>query len=267
MCLAADVLGLQHFGLAMPTLEEIFLRVTTAGGATPDADPAAANGVSQANGHTSPATSGTESVAGMDSSGGGKQTNGPAEQQSSGANANSNTLDIRDVSATLQNLPATTNGHASGHANGHAIESSSEPAGNGYTDKHSHSKVMPAANGLHSQRQKPSPKLPEAPSWARASRAAAARLTEQRRPGSRALVAFREMFRKRALIASRDKKGAVFTLLLPVIAVAFVLVRARLPTASIPRTLNPHVCIPFSPCACRFVRSETIMKSLCRFSG
>lgn len=36
--------------------------------------------------------------------------------------------------------------------------------------------------------------------------------------------AFREMLRKRALTASRDVRGAVFTLLLPILAVAAVLV-------------------------------------------
>ncbi len=160
-------------------------------------------------------------------SGGGKQANGHAEPQSSGPLADSIAqFDTKDVTATVQNPPAATHGHAKGQANGHVNNSASEPAGNGYANNNGDGKGVPATNGLHGQRRKPSAKLREAPKRAGASRAAAAGLTEQRGPWSRASVAFREMFRKRALIASRDKKGAVFTLLLPVLAVAFVLVSA-----------------------------------------
>lgn len=48
--------------------------------------------------------------------------------------------------------------------------------------------------------------------------------------GVRHVRHFREMVRKRALVASRDVKGAFFTLLLPVLAVAAVLVRETCPS-------------------------------------
>lgn len=67
--------------------------------------------------------------------------------------------------------------------------------------------------------------------------------TPQRQAGSalwQQARCFREMLRKRALTASRDVRGAVFTLLLPVLAVAAVLVRCawRLPRLSVMAALK-----------------------------
>lgn len=50
---------------------------------------------------------------------------------------------------------------------------------------------------------------------------------------------FREMLRKRALTASRDVRGAVFTLLLPILAVAAVLVSLPFSYTS---TIYLHLC-------------------------
>ena len=59
--------------------------------------------------------------------------------------------------------------------------------------------------------------LPERSSGLHPKRQASSQLWQQAR-------AFREMLRKRALVASRDMRGGVFTLLLPILAVAAVLV-------------------------------------------
>ncbi len=163
----------------MPTLEEIFLRVTSAG-ATGGADPP------------------------VD----GKPPNGHSPAQHAGASA-----------GPVLSKPggAMTKGHANGHANGNA----------GVTDPQ---KPLPsvaktastARNGHHDQRQTFG-EVRRQPSASAQSSAAV-----ERSSGSHALIALREMYRKRALIASRDKKGAVFTLLIPVLAVAFVLVSCEL---------------------------------------
>ena len=168
----------------MPTLEEIFLRVTSAG-ATGGADPPAD----------------------------GKPANGHAGAQTKGGSVRG---------ALPKPAGTTTNGHANGHANGMA----------GVTDPQklwsSAAKKASAAFDGHDNKQQTSGKVRRQPSAAAQSSGAA-----ERSSWSRALVAFREMYRKRALIASRDKKGAVFTLLIPVLAVAFVLVNFFVP--NVPR--------------------------------
>ena len=173
MFLAAEGLGLQHFGLAMPTLEEIFLRVTSAG-----------------------ATGGADAPA--DSK--------PANGHPDGA-----------VPPTGRSVSAATNGHANGHANGNAEDTGAQKPAPSVAKT-----ASPAAKGRQGQRQT-SGEMRRQLQTADPATAAAA----ERSSGPRALVAFREMYRKRALIASRDKKGAVFTLLIPVLAVAFVLVRLQ----------------------------------------
>ncbi len=175
----------------MPTLEEIFLRVTSAG-ATGGADaPAAA-----------------------------KPANGHSTAQNEGASAGA---------ALAKPAGVTTNGHANGHTNGSAdVTGQQKPLP-------SAAKTASAAlNGHHGQRHT-SGGVRRQPSAAEPTSAAA-----ERSSGSRALVAFREMYRKRALIASRDKKGAVFTLLIPVLAVAFVLVSC--PAPDMRRDHDP--CLP-----------------------
>ena len=210
----------------MPTLEEIFLRVTTAGGATAGAEAAPASGGSPANGHAGPATNGTGPAAHSGVSSSGKHANGHAGPHSAASEAARDPQPgFEDITDTLHSSSTATNGHADGHANGHAGNGAEETHGNGHISDRGPSKgASPATNGVHGQPRKPAGNLQSAWGWAGTSGATAAAATERRRPGSMALVAFREMFRKRALIASRDKKGAVFTLLLPVIAVAFVLV-------------------------------------------
>lgn len=64
--------------------------------------------------------------------------------------------------------------------------------------------------------------------------------------------AFREMLRKRALIASRDIRGAVFTLLLPILAVAAVLVTLSilLPDANRCKPADPSLACPCHTLIC-----------------
>ena len=65
--------------------------------------------------------------------------------------------------------------------------------------------------------------------------------------------AFREMLRKRALIASRDVRGGVFTLLLPILAVAAVLVTLSilLPDANRCKPATPSLTCPCHTFTCR----------------
>ena len=173
----------------MPTLEEIFLRVTSAG-----------------------ATGGTDAPADV------KPANGHSGAQNKGVTAGA---------AVPKLAGATTNGHVNGHANGNA--DATEPQ---KPLTRAENMASAALNGRDAQRQT-SGKTQRQPSASAPSSAAA-----EASSGSRALVAFREMYRKRALIASRDKKGAVFTLLIPVLAVAFVLV-------SFPA---PDMLLVYGPC-------------------
>jgi len=168
-----DELGLQHFGLAMPTLEEVFLRVTSAAAADDPAIDLLA---------TRPAA-----------------TN-PNTQSHAEASFTINTgSDIR----TTSDLPMQPAGQVTGLK----------------------SQVMIDDRGTAAI---PCDFKGTSPARSYSEGGVAGGEGDERTGYHRGMVAFREMMRKRALIASRDKKGAVFTLLLPVLAVAFVLVGKNL---------------------------------------
>ena len=164
----------------MPTLEEIFLRVTSAG----------ATG----------------------------RTDAPAEAKPANVHSSAQSGGVSAGAALAKPAGATTNGHANGHANGDAVVAGPQKP------LPSAAKTAPVALIGHNHQQQTSGEVRRQRSTGAPSSASA-----ERSSGSRTLVAFREMYRKRALIASRDKKGAVFTLLIPVLAVAFVLVSFAVP--------------------------------------
>ena len=104
--------------------------------------------------------------------------------------------------------------------------------------------VPNAANGAAGQRQ------PERSSGLHLKRQPSSQLWQQAR-------AFREMLRKRALIASRDIRGAVFTLLLPILAVAAVLVTLSI---LLPDANRCEPAAPSRACPCHTIIADLPIK-------
>jgi hypothetical protein len=155
--LAGKRLGLVHWGISTPSLEEVFMRTS-----------AAAEQLAQQS-HTA---------------------NGDATLGSTGA----------------QPAPASVS-EAASLPEAAAADSAAAPY-----ESLRESHVPRTANGATGQH------LPERSAGLHPKSQPASQLWQQAR-------AFREMLRKRALIASRDVRGGVFTLLLPILAVAAVLVK------------------------------------------
>ena len=205
-------LGLQHFGLAMPTLEEVFLRVTSAAAAAGAAlDPL-----------------GARPPAALDPLG----ARPPAAKQNGRGQAHT------EISCALELGPVRKGGVAP--------FADTQPVGQG-----TNRRPERATAGISTEASPLVGSSTDSGAFTEMSPARAAgtgKEGDERTGFHRGLVAFREMLRKRALIASRDKKGAVFTLLLPVLAVAFVLVSTAVSTPNYGRAFSPPLPVPFSPC-------------------
>ena len=210
-------LGLQHFGLAMPTLEEVFLRVTSAAAAAGAAlDPLGARP--------------------------------PAAKQNGRGQAHT------EISCALELGPVRKGGVAP--------FADTQPVGQG-----TNRRPERATAGISTEASPLVGSSTDSGAFTEMSPARAAgtgKEGDERTGFHRGLVAFREMLRKRALIASRDKKGAVFTLLLPVLAVAFVLVSTAVSTPNYGRAFSPPSRFPFLLASLTF--QHIIIVTICEIS-
>ncbi|KAK9862183.1 hypothetical protein WJX84_007200 [Apatococcus fuscideae] len=246
---SGESLGVLHYGLSMPTLEEVFLRVTVdahkpRAGARKELQGHrhAANGYqSRANGTNGTHANGyamrgapqqgsangsgdahqeLQALHASSSSHGGTPRQGAGSSASTGSPPHSpagrdskSVGGSADIQPMEQHLPEETLAHPAPNGQQHdrhaSIASAVDAAGLGHSESHE-------AKG-EKGRAGSSPPEPSAKDLRPEIRLQAG--TQQ----ERCLRSFRQMFRKRALIASRDLRGGFSTLLLPVLAIALVL--------------------------------------------
>lgn len=230
LCGAAKQLGIGHYGLSTPSLEEIFLRTTTEPPTTGDSVP------------PSP-VAGTSKLAAELSIGvelGNTRHGGSSSKRDDGflgGSSNSPTCTVDDNSkgsscedmadVPLSDAPAMQNAGISA-VSSREDTATSLPVVNGESldDSSGNNGIHPGATGapLSPERQPHAASCADNVDADSALRPSKGGDATARGGWRNELRCFGEMVRKRAIVASRDVRGAFFTLLLPVLAVAAVLV-------------------------------------------